>query len=60
MKKFKKIMVLILIFGVILEGGLLVRETYTYINYKYCHFSINGRIVAKVDNLINFSGMASK
>jgi len=59
MKKFKKIIVSILIFGVVLEGGLLARETYTYVNDKYSNITVNGRIVAEADNLINFSGMAS-
>jgi len=60
MKKFKKFIIMVLIFAVTIESGALVGEAYSYKKNKYCKGTVNGRIVAKIDNLINFSGMASK
>jgi hypothetical protein len=60
MKKFKKLIINCLILLFVSELGLLIGETYIYTKYDYCRLNINGRIVAKVDNTINFSGWASK
>ncbi len=59
MKKFKKFIVAILIVGFTLELGLLIGDGFTYNKYKYASLNLNGKIVCEVDNLINFSGMAS-
>lgn len=58
--KFKKIILIVLFLSFALEGGLLVGDTYIYCKHKVSKITINGRIIAKLDNLINFSGMASK
>lgn len=60
MKKFKKLIVSFLLLVLVAEFGALVGEGYTYKKYKFSSANINGKIVCKIDNLINFSGMASK
>jgi hypothetical protein len=59
-KKFRKLIVPILFLFLMLEVGLLVGDTYIYCKYKVAKNSVNGRIICEIDNLINFSGMASK
>lgn len=57
MKKIRKIIVLILIIGITLETGALISEGYTYKKYRYSSLNLNGKIICKIDDLINFSGM---
>jgi hypothetical protein len=35
-------------------------ETYNYVRTKSAHLTVNGRIVCEIDNLTNFSGMATR
>lgn len=58
MRKAKKIIISILICLLAVESGLLFEEAYNYNKYKYSRLTLNGYIIAQVDNLINFSGMA--
>jgi hypothetical protein len=58
--KFKKIILIVLVLSFALEGGFLIGNTYIYCKHKVSKTTINGKIIAKLDNLINFSGMASK
>ena len=59
MKKIKKFIIMVLIFAVTIEAGALVGEGYTYKKYGFASRNTNGRIVCEIDNLINFSGIAS-
>jgi len=58
MKILKKIISLFLIL-VVIEIGTLSYDTYYYIKDKKCPITTNGKIIARIDNQINFSGMAS-
>ena len=58
MKIFRKITKTIIIGLVIIELALLGIETKSYVTNKYSNITINGRIVAGIDNIVNFSGMA--
>lgn len=55
MKKYIKWMVGALI---VAELILIGSDTYIYLSKGFCKHNINGRIIATVDNLINFSGWA--
>ena len=56
----KKILLYTIGILITLELGMLAGDTYIYCKYKTSKTNINGQIVCKIDNLINFSGMASK
>jgi hypothetical protein len=60
MKKYKRIVLSILLSVFILEGNMLGMETYNYVRTKSAHLTVNGRIVCEIDNLTNFSGMATR
>ena len=55
----KKILLYTIGFLITLELGVLGTDTYIYCKYKTSKININGQIICKIDNLINFSGMAS-
>ena len=53
--KIKKKIIIGVIGICILEVSLLGIETHSYLTNRYSHVSTNGRIVAKLDNIFNFS-----
>jgi hypothetical protein len=58
--RYKKIIAAVMFLLIMLEIGLLAGDTYIYSKYKVAKNNVNGKIICFVDNLINFSGMASK
>jgi len=56
---FKKISLTIICILIAVELGFLVGDTYIYCKYRSAKLSTNGKIICEIDNLINFSGMAS-
>jgi uncharacterized protein YneF (UPF0154 family) len=60
MKKIKKYIVSVLVILLCIEFGALFGEFLTYKKYKAASYNLNGRIISELDNLINFSGLASK
>lgn len=60
MRKIKKIILSVLFLLLMLEVGLLAGDTYIYVKNKAAKNNINGKIICKIDSLINFSGIASQ